>query len=140
MRTVSNVIARIILLVVGALIIYAAALEIIAAVKVLNVPETGWWNFANETARNAMLVFLLAVVNAIIGLTALFAGIRGKRSFWLFFFSLILMITPVYTVVTQVQGGTFVADWEHISKLILEFLTPILYFVGCLLLVRNDKQ
>ena len=140
MRTASNVIARIILLVVGALIVFAAALRIMDAVKVLNDPATGWWNFGNEIARNAMLAVLLGGVNALIGLTALIAGIRGRRSFWLFLFSLILMITPVYTVVTQVQAGTFIADFEHIGKLILEFLTPILYFVGCLLLVRRNKE
>lgn len=137
MRTVSNVIARIILFAVGVMIILAAVLEIIAAVKVLNDPAHGWWNFADELSRNAMLLILIAALDAIIGLTAFFAAIRGRRSFWLFIFALILMITPIYTIVTQVQSGAFTGTWEQIGKLILEFLTPILYFVGCLLLVRK---
>ena len=137
MRTASNVIARIILFVVGGLIILAAVLEIIAAVKVLNDPAVGWWNFGNQDSLNAMILILIGALDAIIGLTAFFASLRGKRSFWLFIFALVLMATPVYVVVTGVQNGTLTASWDQIGRLILQFLTPILYFVGCLFLVRK---
>lgn len=137
MRKASNVIARIILFVVGGLIILAAALEIIAAVKVLNDPAVGWWNFGNQDSLNAMILILIGAADAIIGLTAFFASLRGKRSFWLFIFALALMATPVYVVVTGVKNGTLTASWDQISRLILQFLTPILYFVGCLFLVKT---
>ena len=75
MRTASNIIARIILFVVGGLIILAAALEIIAAVKVLNDPAVGWWNFGNQDSLNAMILILIGALDAIIGLTYL-----GKKS------------------------------------------------------------
>lgn len=140
MRTLSNVIARIILFVVGGLIILSAVLEIIGAVKVLNDPAVGWWNFTNETSRDAMLVVLIGGFHAIIGLTAFMAAFTGRRSFWLFVFALLLMVLPIYTVVTQVKAGTLTGTWEQIGKLILEFLTPILYFIGCLLLVRRKSD
>lgn len=140
MRTFLNVFARILLFAAGALIIFGAVVEIIASVKTLNDPAVGWWQWTNKTSLSAMVVFILAIVNAIIGLTAFIAVFRGRRSFWLFLFSLILMVTPVYTIVTQVQAGTLTGTWEQIGKLILEFITPIMYFVGCLLLVRPAKD
>lgn len=139
MRTVSNIIGRILLLGAAILIGVSVAIEMIAALGVLNDPAIGWWNWGNQQGRAAMLVFFLAILNAIVGLTALFAAIRGRRSFWLFVFALILMISPVYTIVTGVQAGTLTGTWEQIGKLILQFLIPIAYFVGCILLVRPAK-
>lgn len=140
MRTVSNIIGRILLLGAAILIGVSVAIEMIAALGVLNDPAIGWWNWGNQQGRAAMLVFFLAILNAIVGLTALFAAIRGRRSFWLFVFALILMISPVYTIVTGVQAGTLTGTWEQIGKLILQFLIPIAYFVGCILLVRPAKK
>lgn len=140
MRTVSNIIGRILLLGAAILIGVSVAIEMIAALGVLNDPAIGWWNWGNQQGRAAMLVFFLAILNAIVGLTALFAAIRGRRSFWLFVFALILMISPVYTIVTGVQAGTLTGTWEQIGKLILQFLIPIAYFVGCILLVRPANK
>ena len=140
MRTVSNVIGRILLFVAGGLIIFSAVVGIMAALKVLNDPAIGWWNFASEEGRAALGLFFLSIANGLIGLTAIFAGFRGRRSFWLFIFAAILMITPVYTIVTQVRAGTFSGTWEQIGSLILEFSTPIMYFVAMLLLVRTKNN
>lgn len=136
MRTFSNVIARILLIAAGILIILGAVFEIIASVKALNDPAIGWWQWGKAESVGAMLILLFAIINIIIGLTAFFAAIRGRRSFWLFLFAIILMITPVYNIVTRVQAGTLTGTWEQIGMLVLEFLTPIMYFVGTLLLVR----
>ena len=140
MRTVSNVIGRLLLLAAGGLIIFAAVIEIIAAVNVLNDPANGWFNFSSELSRNAMIVFLIAIANGIIGLTAFFAAIRGRRSFWLFIFALGLVVMPIYNTVIQVQAGEITWSWEIVGKLLLEYLTPVMYFVGCLLLVRVRRD
>ncbi len=139
MRTASNVIARILLIAAGGLIIFGAILSIVSSVNAMNDPAIGWWNWGNQQSLSALILFGLGILNSIIGLTALFAAIRGRRSFWLFIFALVLMITPVYTIVTRVQAGTLTGTWDQIGQLLLQFLTPIMYFVGCLLLVRPRR-
>ena len=139
MRTASNVIARILLIAAGGLIIFGAILSIVSSVNAMNDPAIGWWNWGNQQSLSALILLGLGILNSIIGLTALFAAIRGRRSFWLFIFALVLMITPVYTIVTRVQAGTLTGTWDQIGQLLLQFLTPIMYFVGCLLLVRPKR-
>lgn len=140
MRTASNVLARLLLFAAGGLIILGAVLEIIASVNALNDPNIGWWNWANPNGVAAMILFFLAILDAIIGLTAIFACIRGRRSFWLFLFAIFLMITPVYSVITLIQNGLWTGSWEQIGKLILEFITPIMYFLGTIFLVAPARD
>lgn len=139
MRTVTNVVGRLLLIAAGILIAVAAVLEIMSAVNTLNDPANGWWNWGNQNSIAATVLFFLGILNVIIALTAFGAAIRGRRSFGLIFFALILMITPIYTIVTRVQAGTLTGTWDQIGQLILEFLTPILYFTGALLLVRRPR-
>ena len=139
MRNVSNFIGRILLIIAGILMIVSAVFEIIASVNVLNSPEVGWWNWASQVCRGALILLGLSIVEAIAGLTAFFAALRGRRSFFLAVFALLLIALPIYSIVTQVQAGTFTGSWDQIWKLIVQFSTPIMYFVGCLLLVRPSR-
>ena len=137
MRNVANFIGRLLLLIAGVLMITSAVFEIIASVNTLNSPEVGWWNWANQTAVSAFVMLIFAGLEGIAGLTAFFAAVRGRRSFFLAVFALLLIALPIYSIVTQVQAGTLTGTWDQIWKLIVQFSTPLMYFVGCLLLVRR---
>ncbi len=138
MRNVANFIGRLLLLIAGVLMILAAVFEIIASINTLNSPDVGWWNWGNQQAVSAFVLLVMAGLEGIAGLTAFFAALRGRRSFFLAVFSLLLIALPIYSIVTRVQAGTLTANWDQIWKLIVQFATPIMYFVGCLLLVRRN--
>ena len=127
-----KVIGRIMLAVAGIILLVAAVPVIMGSVNYLNT-NGAWWNFGDEVARNHMFTVLAQGVNALGGVLALVACLMGKKSLLLALYAVIMMIHPVYVVVTGVQGGTITWDWNQILLLVEEFGVPLLYFIGFVL-------
>lgn len=124
-------IGRIILIVVGALLLIFSIPLIINAVNALNA--SGWTDLTAYPDKMQQLMIIIAQgVNALFGLVALIAALRGKRSFLLLLSAILLLITPVSSLIYGIQNNTL-NDAHSILVYIEEFGLPIAYFVGLLL-------
>ena len=128
---VINAVGRILLIAAGVMMLAAGIPLMIEAVNYLNTNNV-WWNFGDPTARQYMWNLLGHGLNALGAVIALVAALLGRRSGWLALYAIVMMITPVYTVVTGVQNGTLTWDWNKIWPLIVQFAAPLMYFFGCL--------
>ena len=135
MKLFINVIGRLLLLACAGLILGFGIPLIITTVQNLNAGN-GWWNFGDPTFRDYHIVLLIQAGSCLCGLFALFGVIFGHRSAGLVMAALILLISPIYTIVTGVQAGTLTGTWEQIWNLIRQFAVPFMYFGGTLLLVK----
>ena len=129
---VIKIIGRLMLLAAGIILLSVAIPQVMGAVNYLNT-NNAWWNFANEVARNNMVTVLGQGLNGLGGVIALIACLIGRKSVLLALYAIVMMISPVYTVVTGVQGGSITFDWQQILLLVEQFGVPILYFLGFLL-------
>lgn len=122
---------RIILLIVGGCLIGLAVPNIIDAVKVLNAAH---WNLivADSNVWSNFATLVVQGFSALFGLVAVVAFIRGKGSFWLFIFSLVMIAGVVWYFVMAYKAGTL-GDWKNILKIASGFILPIGYFVGNIL-------
>ena len=127
-----KIIGRILLAIAGVILLAVAIPQIIGAVNYLNA-NSAWWNFSDQLATSNMWVVLGQGLNALGGVIALLACLIGRRSVLLALYAIVMMIHPVYTVVTGVQNGTITGEWSQIWLLIEQFAVPLLYFFGCLL-------
>ena len=128
-----KIIGRILLIVAGIWLLAQAIPIMIPAINNLNSTNS-WWNFGDVTARDNMVTVLGQGINALGGVIALLAALIGKKSMLLGLYAILMMVAPVYTVVTGVQHGTITGnDWNKIWMLVGQFACPIIYFVGFLL-------
>ena len=134
MKLFINVIGRLLLLAAAGLILGFGIPLIISTIQALNAGH-GWWNFGDDTFRNHHIVLLIQIGSCLCGLAAAFGVITGRRSAGLVMAALLLLVSPIYTIVTGVQAGTFTGTWEQIWSLIRQFAVPFMYFGGTLLLV-----
>lgn len=126
-----KVVGRIILIVVGIIMLVAAVPIIIESVKQLST--MGWQEFFQDPSKLSIFATIIGQgINAMFGLTALIAGIIGKKSFRLALCAIIMMIAPTVTVVTAVQAGRAL-DFNFWLLTVSSYLLPLLYFVGFLL-------
>lgn len=124
-------IGRIILVVVGALLLAFSIPLIINSVNSLNA--SGWTDLTTYPDKMQLLMVIIAQgINALFGVVALVAALRGKRTFLLLLSTIILLITPVTSLVYGIQHGTM-GDVKSILLYVEEFALPIAYFVGLLL-------
>jgi hypothetical protein len=129
---------RIILLVVGALLLYSGITGVISGVTAINAVG---WSVAIFTDQSLLSEFIKIIVygfDALMGLTAVFAGLKGHSSFWLTIFSL-LMIAGVIVYFVQGYKANTLGDWKNILNIVAGFALPICYFIGSLL-VRAPKK
>lgn len=128
-----KVIGRILLFLVGAILIVNAVPMIIENWNLLN--QNGWGDFSSYPDK---MVYLSAIVgqsiNVLFGLVALIAALRGKSSFWLFIFSLIMIGGVIWYFISTKNAGTL-GDFKNIVEIIIGFALPIGYFLGSLFII-----
>lgn len=121
-------IGRIILLVVAIILIANAVQMIINNCNLLS--QSGWGDFSSYPEKMLNLSAIVSQsVNALFGLVAIIAAIRGKSSFWLFIFSLVMIGGVIWYFISANNAGTL-GDFKHILETIIGFALPISYFVG----------
>ncbi|MBO5529385.1 MAG: hypothetical protein J6A47_08795 [Bacilli bacterium] len=125
-----KIIGRIILLVVGVLILVTAVPTIINTYQALSA--SGWQNLFNAEGISLLGRFLGQCVNALFGIIALWGCISGHKSLKLALCAIILLISPITTIVADVNSGvTF--DFQRILYYISSFGLPFAYAFGFLL-------
>ena len=112
----------------GIILLASAIPTIISTVKQIN--ELGWTDFSTIPQKGELLVkLILQGVYIPFAITALFGAIRGKLSFKLFIYALILIAGIVFYIITANKAGSL-GSFENIWQLIVGFSTPILYILG----------
>ena len=121
-------VGRIMLLVVGILLIVSSVPSIISNWKALNA--AGWTDISSYPEKVTYLSLIISQgVSFIFGLTAIFAFIKGKASFWLSVFSLIMIAGVIFFFINANNAG-LLSDWKYVLQAILGFSLPIAYFLG----------
>lgn len=125
-------VGRILCLAAGIMLLATAIPFMIEDINYLNT-NNAWTSFTDETARTHMFSVVGQGLNCVGGVMALVAAMLGRKSFLLALYAIVMMINPVYVVVTGVQAGTLNYNWDGILKLLAQFGIPVIYFLGCLL-------
>lgn len=136
MRTVG----RIILLVVGVLLLYSGISSVISGVNAINA--VGWSTavFTDASLRNELIKIIVYGFDALVGLTAVLAGLKGHSSFWLTIFSLLMIAGVIYYFYDGYSNKTIdFSDWKAVLNIVAGFALPICYFLGALF-VRAPKK
>ena len=125
-------IGRIILVIVGAIMLVVSVPVIIVTANQLS--ESGvWWDPTTLPQKWTLLVRIVGQgLNALAGLTALWGAIRGKKSFRLALFAIILLIPPIMSLIGDSNSG-YDIDWTLWLLYGGSFALPIGYFIGFLL-------
>ena len=137
MRTFANVFGRI-LLAASAALLLAWGIPSIISCAVGLTEANGWWQFAVASNLRLFLILCFEALACIGGVIAIMAAVVGKRSFWLAFFAILMLILPTYTVITGIIDGTLSWEWLVLWPLLRQFSAPVLYFVGFMLLLKNE--
>ena len=87
------------------------------------------WVTSKPSALGAMIG---QAFNMLCGLIAIIGGLMGKKSFKLALIAVIMMIFPIYTLVTSIQAGQ-INGVQPVLAYVGQFALPILYFIGFLL-------
>lgn len=139
MHSAKNIVGRVLLFFSAPAFIYVAVALLIASITKMNDPAIGWFNFADDAARGFAIAFIVGIFFALLSISTVISGIRGKTSFisWIGIcvsvFSILFSGVAVYDVV---KGGAL--DAEFIVTMIMMFLSPVLYIVGDLLIAFSD--
>lgn len=121
---------RIILAIVGAFLIIFAIPLIRDNWIILN--KTGWIDFSSYPEKMLCLsVIVSQSINILFAFVAIVASIRGKCSFWLFVFSLIMICGVIWNLSSMIKAGEL-SDFNNVFKAIVRFSLPITYFIGSL--------
>ena len=132
MKKPLHTIGRIFLLVAGILFICRGVAVISQSVNNLNA--LGWQNAFKDWALAREAIELIGgVLNILVATVALFGFLRGKKSFKLALFAILLIIPPTLTIVSATQSGA-VFDWDFAWKVISAYSLSLLYFLGFLFL------
>ena len=124
-------IGRIFLAVVGVLLIAFSIPSIISAVDSLNA--AGWADISSYPDKIQYLGTIIGQgINALFGLIAVIGALVGKKSWGLALCAIIMIISPIYTLVVGIKNGTMY-DWKAILSYVEAFALPIAYFIGFLL-------
>ena len=118
---------RLICICVGVFMIFFGVMAIKENVELLAI--SGWEDILNVPDKLQRLITILGQgLNCLVGLFAIIAGLRGKRSIKLVLVAILMMVMPVYNTYLFIQqGGT------DFWPLVQEYAVPIFYFIGMLL-------
>ena len=139
MHSAKNIVGRVLLFFSAPAFIYVAVALLIRSITQMNDPAIGWFNFADDAARGFAIAFIVGIVFALLSISTVISGIRGKTSFifWIGIcvsaFSIVFSGVGVYGIV---KGGAL--DAEFIVTMIIMFLCPVLYIVGNFLIASSD--
>lgn len=121
-------IGRTILFIVGAIMIGLAIKPLIDSINYLNSVH---WNLQSGDLIiiSCFALFIFEALSALCGFVAFVAAIRGRGSFLLFLFSIILIGGVIWYFVSAHFAG-ILGDWKNILYTVFGFALPIGYFVG----------
>lgn len=132
-----RIVGRIILLIVGITLVAYAIPVIVSNWQDLTV---NGWDYEYIKSRMDLVSSMVSqIVNLSAGATALFAAIRGKASFKLFWCAIVMMAGVVWYFYSAYQANAL-GDWRAILQSVLGFSMPIMYFLGTLLLALNSGK
>lgn len=121
-------VGRILLFVVGAILIVNAIPMIVNNWNLLN--QSGWGDFSSYPDKMLNLSAIISQsINALFGFVAIIAAIRGKSSFWLFIFSIIMIGGVIWYFISAKNAGAL-GDFQNIIETVIGFALPIGYFLG----------
>lgn len=127
-----KLIGRIILIGVGIALLVMAVPVIMGQIPTLQQPVAD----INEFFQLKMPAIMTVVgqgINVFAAVIAIVAALLGKKSFWLAVIAIIMIISPVYTLIVGIQNGT-INGWQPILQYVGQFALPLLYFIGFLLI------
>ena len=139
MHSAKNIVGRVLLFFSAPAFIYVAVALLIRSITQMNDPAIGWFNFADDAARGFAIAFIVGIAFALLSISTVISGIRGKTSFisWIgicvSIFSILFSGVGVYDML---KSGTL--DAEFIVAMIIMLFSPALYIVGNLLIAFSD--
>lgn len=121
---------RIFLLIVGVALIATSLPSIITGFKSINAIG---WGSQEAITQSLSIIFSLtgSFVNIFCALIALICALVGKATFLLGLIALIMIGLTITNVILVVQSGA-VVEWYQYVLIGLDFILPILYFLGTL--------
>ena len=124
---------RILLLIVSIVMVATAIPLIIYHWNALNA--TGWNDIANYPDKLSHLFSIIGKALYILcALVAFIAFIRGKASFRLILYAVILLIPAIIFFINANQAGQL-SDWKVVADGIIGFIIPILYALGTIFVI-----
>lgn len=122
-----KLIGRILLLVTSLCLI---AFSVVTIKNNVNMIGNDWTNISSYPEKMSCLIAIICQIgNLIFGLTGIIACLKGKSTFLLKVFSLIILVNVVYSIISVYKGKSSL-DIKDISKISVQFLLPICYFIG----------
>lgn len=132
-----RLLGRILLIIAGVWILASAIPSLIFNIQ--NINAFGWQNlFANATGIAYFVVLVIQGIFALVGLGALYSGIRGRVGFITIFSSVIMIIGLVLYFIFMGNAG-LLTGWQKILQAISMVACPILYVTGAILLTYGRK-
>ena len=130
-----RLIGRIIMLVIGAFMLFCGITYIVNFTK--NVGHFEWNGLANfvEALPN-YLILIKGILLSLFGVSALFSFIRGKASFRYFIYSVIIIGIAVYSIIKSSSDGSF----DFTKMLSTSLIIPAGYTIGSLLLFIGRRK
>ena len=132
-----KLLGRLLLFAVGGVLLYLSITSIIAGVKDIQIE--GIEAFFQKDTWNAILKVAIQVFYALCGAYSIFIGLRGKSTFLSFIAAIILVAIVVYRTMEFVKSGAEI-NFQNIFNLILNYLMPIGFSIGVLLLTFGRNK
>ncbi len=133
MHSVKSILSRSFLLLSVPVFGYVAFRFLMLSVNKMNDPTIGWFNFADETARGFMIIFIAGIAAVIILLSAIVVGIRREMNLLCIIGYIIgtLLVLAFWVFVIMLQNDMF-GPLEEISALtrLLLGVASALYTLG----------
>lgn len=133
MHSFKSIVGRLFLFLSVPVFAYVAFRLFMLSINKMNDPTIGWFNFADETARSFMIIFIAGIAAVIILLSAIVVGVRRE-------FNLLCVIASIIGVLLALAFVAFVmmllnamfGPLEEISGLtrMLAIAAPLLYITG----------
>ena len=126
---------RIILLIVSIVMTVTAVNSLIYHFNALNA--TGWDDVNSYPDKlSHLFAIILQFLSIFCALTAFIAFIRGKASFRLIIYAVVLMIPVVLFFINANKAGQL-SDWRFIIEAVIGYSMPILYALGAILVMLS---
>lgn len=132
-----RIVGRVILFIVGIVLVGYAVPVIVSNWQALTA---NGWDFEYMKSRTDLISSLVSqLANFSAGVTAIFAAIRGKATFKLFWVALVMIAGVVWFFYSSYKAGTL-GDWKTILQATLGFALPITYFLATLMITFNSGK
>ena len=129
--------ARILLLIVAIIMVSIAVPLIIYHWNELNA--LGWKDINKYPDKTAHLFAMIGYgMNALFAIAVLPAAIRGKCSFRLIIYAVMLTI-PADMFFFNAKAAGLLSDWKFVVEAVIEYSLPLSYLLGTVLLFLSKR-